>query len=355
MQVIFVIVSMAGGGAERVISILANQFVRQDIGVTIMMTAGNEVAYQLDKRVQLVSVGGTSGGSMVRRVKRLARMRRIFKQQKAAVIISFGPGTSFFAVTAALFLKNRFIISERNDPAICPYPRLRNLIYSRASRLVFQTGMAAMCFPEILQKRGCVIGNPLDENLPSIEIEKVDRRLEIVAVGRLDPQKNYALLLEAFSIFIRKIRVAYQLTIYGKGNQLHDLRKQADSLGISDQVIFAGFENDVLEKIKDSAMYVLSSDYEGIPNSLLEAMAVGLPVIATDCPIGGAAALIQDGENGILVPVGDAKAIANAMFMIAQNPQKAKEMGEAALKVCERYSVNVIAKLWLDEIRKVIK
>ncbi|MCL2717282.1 MAG: glycosyltransferase [Lachnospiraceae bacterium] len=362
MNIIFVIVSMAGGGAERVISILANQFVKQSIGVTIIMTAGDEmpVSYQLDERIKLISAGGTSGGSLSKRFKRVAKMRRIFKKQKDAIIISFGPGTSFFAVTSALFLPNRIIISERNDPAVCPYPRLRNLIYQRAKYLVFQTDAALKCFPRSIRKKGFVIGNPLDDKLLPIRNENENgRKFEIVAVGRLEPQKNYALLLEAFALFIRKNHVditeQYTLAIYGNGSLDNELKNQAKILGIEKKIIFAGFHFDVMEKIKNSAMYILSSDYEGIPNSLLEAMAIGLPVISTDCPIGGSKALIQDGENGILVPVGDIEALANAIFTLVRNPDSAKAMGEKASKARDLYSVDVIAGQWLDVVKKTSK
>ena len=343
MKVIFVIVSMAGGGAERVISILANQFVRNGIDVTILMTAGDTVAYKLDDRIHLVSAGGVSGGSMKARLKRIANMRAFFKENKDSTIISFGPGTSFFAVAADLFLGNPFIISERNDPAACEHPRLRNLIYRRAGRMVFQTKEAKECFPLSLQKKGCVIANPISEGLPARHEGERDKT--VVAVGRFEPQKNHLLLLEAFAQMHKK-HPDYKLRLFGDGSLKEQLVQRMDELGIGDSVLFEGFVKDVPEQIKTAGMYVLSSDYEGISKSLLEAMAMGIPCVSTDCPIGGSALCIENNVNGILVPIRDAAALCEAMCKIAENKEFADEMARKAYEIREKYSEENIGKAW---------
>lgn len=343
MKVIFVIVSMAGGGAERVISILANQFVQNHIEVTILMTAGDTVAYQLDSRIRLRSAGGVTGGSMKARLKRIAAMRACFKENRDSVIISFGPGTSFFAVAADLFLGHHFIISERNDPAACEHPILRNIIYSRAKHLVFQTKEAMQCFPGSLQRKGCVIPNPISSELP--EAYTGVRQKSVVAVGRLEPQKNHALLLHAFAQFHEKYP-EYVLRLLGDGSLKASLVQKTAELGIDDYVIFEGFVKDVPERIREAGMYVLSSDYEGISNSLLEAMALGLPSISTDCPIGGSALCINQGENGLLVPVGDADALERTMCQIAADEKFANSLSVNAAGIREAYSEKNIGKAW---------
>jgi len=349
MKVIFVMVSMAGGGAERVISILANRFVRKGIDTTILMTAGDTVAYELDPNIKLVCAGQTSGGSFVKRLDRVRRMRALFKQEKDSVVISFGPGTSFWAVLAEAFLGHPFLISERNDPAACPYPFLRNLIYRRGKRLVFQTEDAMKCFPEKIQKKGCVIPNPVIEGLPEPFLGV--REKTVVAVGRLEEQKNYRMLLEAFARFYEKFP-EYTLHVYGKGVLQEELQGLAQSLGIAEAVVWEGFQKDVLSKIRAAGMYALSSDYEGISNALLEAMAVGLPVISTDCPIGGSRMCIQDGKNGLLVPCRDAEKFAEAMMKLAENSAFADSLGKEAAKIRSTFSEEAVTNMWIEQVLK---
>lgn len=345
MKVIFVIVSLAGGGAERVISILANQFAKKGIDVTVMMTAGDTVAYKLDERVQLYCIGGTSGGSMRLRLRRVKKMRDFFKANRDAVIISFGPGTSFFAVAAALFLGHRILISERNDPAVCPHKHLRNIVYGRADRLIFQTEDAKECFPAGIRKKGVVIPNPVSSGLPPLADGK--REKTIVAVGRLEPQKNHKMLLKAFSLFHKKYP-GYTLHLYGDGSLKNELETLAGELMIQDCVIFEGFVSNVTDQIKKAGIYALSSDYEGISNSLLEAMAMGLPSVSTDCPIGGSRLCIRSGENGILTPVGDAAAFAEALGQIASDEAFADKLSYQAGKIRENYSEENISCLWIE-------
>lgn len=343
MKILFTVASMAGGGAERVISILAGHLIKEEHQVTIVMTAGDKVDYQLDAKIQVISLGGTSGGSMVKRWERIKKLRALLKQNQDAVIVSFGLGSNFYTAAAHLGLKNRFVISERNDPAACPHPHFRNLVFGCAHRIVFQTQDALQCFPKRLKEKGCVIPNPISGAVAP-PYEGI-RKKTVAAVGRLEPQKNYPLLLEAFSGFHKK-HPEYTLHIFGRGYLLADLQKMAQELGIADAVSFEGYAKDVHEKIKDAGMYVLSSDYEGISNALLEAMALGLPVIATDCPIGGSKLCITHEKNGLLVPVGEAKSMEEAMSRLAENGELAKRLGQEALKVRQRFSEETIMAEW---------
>ena len=142
-----------------------------------------------------------------------------------------------------------------------------------------------------------------------------ERKKVFAAVGRLEPQKNFPMLIKAFSEF-HKEEKDYQLIIYGEGKERTNLEKLIKQLNLEGSVSLPGRNKDVLNAINDSAAFILSSDYEGMPNALIEAMCMGMPVISTDCPSGGPRELIENQENGILIPVGDEDALVDALFSI---------------------------------------
>lgn len=361
MEVIFVTSALKGGGAERVMTTLANQFAYMGDTVTILMVAGDACDYTLDPAVTLSCIGQASGGNSLKQVSRIFKMRRYFKRHPKAVLISFSTSINLFSILASIGLPNRLILSERNDPNRCSYKALRNLIYSIKGHFVFQTADARDCFSEKIRKRSTVIPNPLRDDLPDIQgsnsksLEKDElcistqdrssRRHVIVVAGRLEPQKNHRLLLDAFAAF-HKTHLDYALHLYGRGSLEADLKKHAMELGLAEAIAFKGFSKNILTEIADCAMYVLSSDYEGISNSLMEAMAIGLPVISTDCPIGGSRMLIRDGENGLLIPMQDERALTDAMSHIADNPALSERIGSNAIKIREAYSKEIICAKW---------
>lgn len=341
---------MAGGGTERVIAVLANYFVEQNNKITILLTASDKIEYDLDSRIEVIQLGGETGGRLAGRLHRIIALRNYYRKNSDTVYLSFGTETNMFAILSAFFMNRKLIVSERSNPLTCTFTKSRNFFYSFAKGFVFQTEDAMNCFSEKIRNRSVVIPNPISDKVP--ERFKGERRKEIVAVGRLGEEKNHRLLLEAYADFVKTVP-DYTLKIYGKGPLKQELLAYAEELGIGKTVIFADFAADVLEKIKDSYMYVLSSDYEGISNSLLEAMAMGLPVIATDCPIGGSRMLIKDYENGILVPCGDRRAMADVMIELAKDKEKADRISVEAIKVRDIYSVEKIVQMWQMQIEKV--
>lgn len=343
MDVTFVVSALHGGGAERVIATLANYMADRDDDVTILMTAGDEVVYQLHEKVQLISIGQASGGNPLVQLKRLYAMRQYFKSHRQSHIVSFSTTINLFTIIASLGLKMDVIVSERNDPNRFHYKRLRDMIYALGGRFVFQTEEAADCFSKAIRERSCVIPNPIRTGLP--EVYTGEREKKIAAAGRLEPQKNHKLLLEAFAGFHQSYP-EYTLHIYGKGKLEQELKTLASELHIESHVVWEGFRADVLERIRTYGMYVLSSDYEGISNSLMEAMALGIPCISTDCPIGGSRLCIENEENGLLTPIGDREALQSAMEWIAQDGKRAEAMGQRASGIRERFSEEKICECW---------
>lgn len=347
MKINFLTASMVGGGTERVIALLANYLVEQGHKVTIMMLADNRVEYSLNEKIEILQISSATGGRIKERIKRIAKLRSYFSKNCNDIYLSFGTETNLFAIVASAFFRCKLILSERNDPNQCNFKKFRDFLYFYGKYFVFQTEDARKCFSQKIQKRSVVIPNPLSEMLPE-PFEGI-REKTVVAVGRLEEQKNYYLLLDAFEKF-SKVNKEYSLHIYGKGILLQDLELYAKKLEIEEKVKFEGFKKNVLEHIKNAGMYVLSSDHEGIPNAMLEAMAMGLPVIATDCPIGGPRMLLESEKNGILVPMNDSEAMSVAMKQIADDQDLAEKCSLEARKVRELYSIPNICDKWMEVI-----
>lgn len=344
MKICFIIPSMTGGGAERVTANLANRLDEMGHEVKILMTASDDVAYTLRDGINVTQIGQRTHGSLMGRVQRIFTLRRIFKENRDTVYVSMPTDTNMFAIMASLFLPVNLIISERNDPNRYGHQGLRNFLYRFAKKMVFQTEDARDCYSKRLQKVGRIIPNPICAD--HLEVFLGERSKRFVVVGRLEPQKNHKLLLEAYATVAKQDK-EYDLYLYGKGGLEEELKDLCVRLGIENRVHFEGFCPDVHKQTADAAAYVLSSDYEGISNSLLEAMAMGMPVISTDCPIGGSRMLIDNKKNGLLIPVGDKEALADAMKYIIDNPLAAAQMGQEASKVKERFSIQAIAEEWI--------
>lgn len=344
-KIVFVIPNMTGGGTERVISLLSGEYSRRGYPVAVMQFAGYEHAYELDERVEDFSVGKQSRGNPLTWGRRLLNMRRYFKENPDCHIFAFAVMGAVFSAIATIGMKRPFLVAERSSPDSCHMRRLRNWAYRRADVITFQTADGSGYFPEDIAKKAVIIPNPVDAAIP-LRYEG-ERSKKIVAVGRLHKEKNQALLLEAFADF-RKQRADYELHIYGQGELEEMLKAYAEELGIAGSVVWHGFTERVKEEIVDSRMFVLSSDYEGISNSMLEALAMGIPTIATDCPIGGARSFIEDGVSGLLVPVKDRRAMAEAMLKVARDDALAERLSVNGAKVREKYSLDKIAERFLE-------
>lgn len=340
MKIVFVIPNMAGGGTERVISLLAREYASRNIEVDILTFAGDACAYQLDKKVKLICVSSQSHGNPLIQIKRLWKMRKYFRKNRGCFIYSFSVAGTIFSAITTLGLPCPIFVSERNDPRQGRQDRLRDWAYSRAVCIATQTQECISYFPSKLRNKMTVIPNPIDDTLPEAYIG--EREKTVVYVGRLHHQKNPKLLLAAFAEFVKK-HPEYSLHMYGDGEMKEEMEEYARSQEIEDQVVWHGFCADVRKRIYKAGMYVLSSDFEGISNSMTEALAMGIPVIATNCPIGGSAMYIEDGVSGILIPVGDKERLVSAMCAIAEDEKFAQTLSRNAAKIREKYPISKIA------------
>ena len=353
-KVAFCIPSLGSGGAERVTSILANKFAERGYDVSIIMLCHDTCLYPLSESVKTVCLNCDNDAAMSfakRFLTRLKKIRRAIGEIAPDVVVSFMSETNIDVCLALWGINVPIIVSERNDPATDPASRakqlLRKVAYTKPRGFVFQTPDAQAYFSKRIQKRSDIILNPLGKAMPWRFEGERDKR--IVAVGRLNKQKNFTMLIDAFSEFA-KIHPDRVLEIYGEGVLEGKIKEYIAEKELQEKVILKGFCRDVHEKILTAEMFVMSSDFEGMPNALLEAMALGLPCISTDCPCGGPRMLIESYKNGILVPVKDAKAMTKAMCFMADEPDAAEQMSKNAVLVRERADLESVAQQWLDMV-----
>ena len=342
-KIIIVTISLGNDGAERILTELARQWVHDGHHITVIQTSPNRYGneYALENGIEQIEIHTTSSNKVIRFMQEIKELIKILKTRPNATCLSFLSASSFILAISSWFVKNRIVFSERNNPRKVPIgwhqQALRNFAFRFADALVFQTEDARSYFPESVQKRGVIIPNPINGKLPP----------PIVTACRLHPQKNLPMMINAFSMLADEFP-EYKLVIYGQGVLEDELRAQIKSLNLEDRILLPGFASNILEKVAPCSMYVSSSDFEGISNSMLEALGMGLPAVVTDCPVGGARMVITSGENGILVPVGDTQAMYEAMRSVLKNPALAAKLSQEAIKVRDKFPLCKIAKRWLD-------
>ena len=356
MHIVFVTRGLGRGGAERVITRLVNNWHNKGVRCSVVLTEHHERFYSLPMAVEIYELEEYSDNNTINKIKKYRELRRIIKSIKADTVMAMPEDIGVYTILALLGLKVPVYVSERNNPAKMPTGKLtrllRTLLYPFAAGFIFQTNEASRYFPSYIRKRGIVLGNPLDlSELPAPYMG--EREKVIVSAGRFEEQKNFPLLVEAFSKFILN-HPDYTLRIYGDGKCKSDILDAMEMYGIQDKVELPGVSRQLGEDMKKCAMFVLSSDYEGMPNVLIEAMAVGLPVVSTECPSGGPAELIRNGYSGYLVPMGDSFAISRRMCDYAEKPETAAVFGQNAIDIRNRLNSEKICAKWYDFITEKV-
>ena len=340
----------SGGGAERVALRLADYYVENGHSVSYIYyydTGQYEKNTKIDtyclcRRMRSIK--------LLRTIDEVLQTRRFFKLNKFKSLLIFGysPAIEFAISTLGLKKTCMVIMSERNDPSRNTKKRyidwLRSWAYSKSDKVVFQTEDAKNYFSDIIKQKGFVIPNPIENKFP--DRFSGNRIKTIVTAGRLTAQKNLPLLINAFACLHHDFP-DYHLIVYGDGELKEELLNQCRELGIINSVSFPGFDKDCMIKSRDVAMYVSSSDYEGISNSILEALCLGIPVVATDCPVGGNRLMIEEGNSGFLTPTGDEEKLYQKMKLIINSPVLSDKLSRNAIKNRDKFRVEKIASTWL--------
>ena len=352
MRITFIAAGLAGGGAERVVSELATEFVDTGNDVSVIMIGSKERTYHVSEKVQVIDCADKYAVPGVGFVRRVQKIRKVIRKIEPDVSVAFNTNVNVYAILSCMGLSCKLVISERNDPVCYPKSKLarmvRSILYPRADKFVFQTKEAQDFFSPKIRKRSTVIFNPLNPLLPYPH--EGERTKRIVTACRLEPQKNLKMAIDAFEMATVN-HPEFTFEIYGKGNLRDELSDYIAGKGLQNRVILMGNSTQLYQDILDAYAFVLSSDFEGMSNSMLEAMALGIPTISTDYPSGGARAVIRDGINGILVPVEDTQAMSCAMLNLIENPAFAEQLRNNGKKLRDDLAIEKIAREWTDFIK----
>jgi glycosyltransferase involved in cell wall biosynthesis len=355
-----VIANLGWGGAQKVMTVMANHWASAGWEVTLISIDARRVDCYFPPlpQVRLVYLGaaahsGSIGKALFRNGRRVAALRKAIRTAQAEAVISFLSVTNVLTILATRGLGIPVIVSERGDPDRDSLPRawryLRKVAYPLADSLVAQTEGALARFGTAVRRRGTVIANPV-----STFGQQADHGgWRVAGVGHLVGVKGFDLLVQV-SAGAATAHADWQLAVWGEGPGRDDLLAMAERHGVAGRVELPGRSAVPAGWLASTTIFVLSSRHEGFPNALVEAMAAGIPVIATDCPVGGPRAMISSGLDGLLVPPDDVAAMAAALARLMGDPALRRRLGTAAVKSVERYAEPAIMAQWTGLVEQVI-
>lgn len=358
MKVAFYISSLSRGGAERVVTTLAQRMKNQMDVVVITDTVSKNEYDTMD--FERINMGYIVYSDIFRRAihkfSYIIKLKKKMKDINPDIVISFSIDSAGRMKQALGKTKIKQILSVRSNPSV-DYKSAEEIerVITQIKDFdgfVFQTDEQRDFFGKEIAAKSVVILNPMAEEFMG-DITEVEKRKEVATFGRLTKSKDHTTLLKAYDFAAEKLK-DFIFSIYGDGELRTEMEQIHKTLKHKERIILQGECSDVKEKMQQTAVFVLSSSNEGLPNALMEAMAMGLPVISTACPCGGPAVIIEQGKNGILVPVGDEKAIAEAIVELCTNSQKAMEFGKEAAKIKNKCNPQVIAEQWKGYIDNIV-
>ena len=352
-KIILYIGSLERGGAERVLSNIANHLSDKYnvILVTDIITENAEV-YPLRSAIKRLNLGIINGG-LRGNIKRIKMLREIINEEKPDAVLSFMGPNNIRMLLASRHMSLRKIVSVRNDPNFEYGKGFKKIfarnIFRKASGCVFQTSDAMAYFPKSVQKKSTIIWNPVASQF--FENPWNCTKEQIIVVGRLTVQKNPLLALSAFQLIADEFP-NIELAYFGSGELKDEILAAARKCRLSERVHITENVADIESHVRNSRLFLLTSDFEGMPNSLLEAMAIGIPIIATDCPCGGPRTIVKGFGDKVLIPCRNPEAAAEKMRRILLDETAQNELCHLERERSELFRTAVVMKKWEDFLFK---
>ena len=352
MKIAFIIYSLEAGGAERVVSILANFFSKKH-DVEIFVFSEAPVFYKLSSKVKIKVIQYKKAKKFpLKRLRdsysRISALKKLLIERNSHVIISFTSVMNIYSIIANIFLNRKLIISERVDPKAhklsLKIEILRNLLYNLADKLVVQNNAQYNYFIKKVKKNKLVIiNNPIQKIEP---ISSVDDKVHIVNIGRLVEQKNHFALIDAFI----NANLMCNLYILGDGPMKSNLEEYIIKNNMQNRIHLVGLQKDVYKYLKSDWIFASTSNYEGYPNALIEAMNAGLACVHYDCP-SGIGEILDNEVNGYLIPMNQNKIFSSKLKELFINKAKRTLLGANARKSVQRLQVENITDKWLKILK----
>lgn len=338
-------------GAPKMMSWVANAMCA-DHDVTVCTFFDSEVTQIMDQRIKTDCLKIKRNKNRFLRLSAdyfttVQKIKKYVKMSKPDAVISFGDVFSLLFIGFFRGRNYKVILSERADPSQGKrlFVSFRKFLFGRADRIVCQTDGAMQLFPESVRKKAVVIPNPIDK-LEGLTVDPKSRSKDIISVGRFElKQKRQDILVKAFEKICDDYP-EFSLKFYGDGADLDTVKEMASRTKCSDRIHFMGAVFPIIEHISSAYLMALTSDYEGIPNSVIEAMSVECPVLATDCSPGGARLLLEDGKYGYLAERGNVESVEKGLRQIIENYQEACNIAASAKESLSRFDSQVIADKW---------
>lgn len=365
MKILFLVSSMHAGGAERVAATLATAWAEHGDCVTLVPTYTKKGScfYKVSPKVDIIWLADLMAGPRWPGVSTLSKwraLRRLVRQKQPELIISFLTNVNIVALLATRGLNVPLIVCERTDPSASSagrlLKRLRRHLYPWASLVVVQTQASAVLFKKMIPgiRALAVLANPLPPELldspRATRVGDTQGRRRLVAMGRLVTAKQFDRLIEAFSGLAHHYP-DWDLLIWGEGPERGALTGQIQQAGLTARIMLPGRTEAPWHELARSDAFALTSAVEGFPNVLLEAMALGLPCIAFDCP-SGPREISRDGQDALLVPAGDQAALVAGLRRLFDDASLRDELADRAVSVRQLYALPQVMKAWDAAIRK---